>query len=448
MNSYFKNKKITVMGLGLLGRGLGDVRYLAKNGAELIVTDLKTRKDLRESLAKLRGLRGVQYVLGKHRLGDFCGRDFILKAAGVALDSPYIAEARKRGIPVEMDESLFMQLAPPIVSIGITGTRGKTTATHLLYEILKAPESPIVYTGRRTYLGGNVRGMATLPLLDDVRAGDAVVLELSSWQLQGLGDARISPNIAVVTNFMDDHLNYYHGDRDAYWRDKTQIFLHQKAGDVVVATPEVARRIRALRPKIKSRLIVARPSDVPRTWKVRLAGEHNRANLACALRAAQALDVPRSIVKKVAESFAGVEGRLERIRVHNGIEVYNDTTATTPDATLAGLEALAQKRNVILIMGGADKGLDMKKLLAALPRYTKAVILLTGSGTRRIRKAVHALGHPIRDASTLGEAVRDAVSAAKAGDRILFSPAFASFGEFRNEFDRGEQFTALIKKLK
>ncbi|MBI1956961.1 MAG: UDP-N-acetylmuramoyl-L-alanine--D-glutamate ligase, partial [Candidatus Niyogibacteria bacterium] len=428
---------------------IGDIRFLAENGAELIVTDLKSRKELRESLAKLRGLRGVQYVLGGHRLVDFRGRDFILKAAGVALDSPFIAEARKHGIPVEMDESLFMKLAPPIVSIGITGTRGKTTTTHLLYEILKAPKSPIVYTGRRTYLGGNVRGMATLPLLDDVRAGDAVVFELSSWQLQGFGDARISPNIAVVTNFMDDHLNYYHGDRDAYWRDKTQIFRHQKEGDVVVATPDVARRIRKMRPTIKSRLIVARPSDVPRSWKVRLAGEHNRANLACALGAAQALGVPCSIVKKVAESFAGVEGRLERIRVYNGIEVYNDTTATTPDATLAGLKALSRKRNIILILGGADKGLDMKKLLSALPRYAKTVILLAGSGTDRIRKAVHGLAHiQVFDAATLREAVRFAVKAAKAGERILLSPAFASFGGFKNEFDCGEQFDKLARKLK
>src|SRR3989344_3946902 len=228
------------------------------SGAKLLVTDLKSREELQSSLLRLKRFRGIQYVLGRHRLEDFRNRDLILKAAGVPLDSPYIAEARKNGIPIEMDESLFMKLAPPITTVGVTGTRGKTTTTQLIYEMIRA-------SGRRVHLGGNIPGVATLPLLGRVKTGEAVVMELSSWQLQGFGENRISPNIAVFTNFLDDHLNYYRGDRDAYWRDKAQIFLHQKAGDVVIAEPGVARRIRKEQPTIRSRLIIARPGDIPRS---------------------------------------------------------------------------------------------------------------------------------------------------------------------------------------
>ena len=358
--SFFRGKKITVMGLGLLGRGVGDVRFLARHGARLLVTDLKSRRDLAPSLARLRGLPNVRYVLGKHRAQDFRGRDFILKAAGVPVDSPYVIEARKLNIPVEMDESLFLKLTPTLKTIGITGTRGKTTTTQLIYEIVKA-------SGARTFLGGNVRGIATLPLLEKVRRGNSVVMELSSWQLQGFGESKISPNVAVFTNFLSDHMNYYHNDARAYWNDKAQIFLNQKKGDVVIATEAVAKRIRAQYPKLKSRLIVARPSDVPASWRLRLFGEHNRANAACALHVASALGISRRIVKKVLESFRGVEGRLELIAAPGGVEIYNDTTATTPDATLAGLKALSGKKNIVLIMGGFDKGLDMRALLAALP---------------------------------------------------------------------------------
>jgi UDP-N-acetylmuramoylalanine--D-glutamate ligase len=134
--SYFKNKKITVMGLGLLGRGVGDVKFLAECGADLIVTDLKTEEELEPSLEKLEGLGNIKFVLGEHRFEDFRDRDFILKAAGVPLDSDFIEEARKNNVPVKMSASLFAKFSPSRI-VGITGTRGKTTVSYLIYEILK-----------------------------------------------------------------------------------------------------------------------------------------------------------------------------------------------------------------------------------------------------------------------------------------------------------------------
>ncbi len=247
-SAYFFGKRITVMGLGLLGRGVGDARYLAQCGAELIVTDLKTREQLAESVAELEKFLNITFVLGEHRLEDFRGRDLILKAAGVPLDSPYVAEAKKHHIPVRMSADLFMEIAG-IPTIGITGTRGKSTTTHMVAAILEAAD-------RRVLLGGNVRGVSTLALLKDVLALHAphsgasgkrhakqdvlAVLELDSWQCQGLAEAQISPDVAVFTTFYPDHLNYYTGNLDAYLADKASIFLCQKPEDTLVLGAQCA----------------------------------------------------------------------------------------------------------------------------------------------------------------------------------------------------------------
>ena len=158
---YFENKKITVMGLGVLGRGVGDTKFLAECGADLIVTDLKNAEDLKESLEELKDFPNIQFVLGEHRLEDFRNRDFILKAAGVPLDSPYITEAKKNNIPIKMSTALFAELSGAL-TIGITGTRGKSTTTQLIYEIIKKG-----YGRRKVFLGGNIRGVSTLALLKD-----------------------------------------------------------------------------------------------------------------------------------------------------------------------------------------------------------------------------------------------------------------------------------------
>src|SRR3989344_5021103 len=211
--NYFKGKKITQLGLGLLGRGVGDAMFLCESGAELLVTDLKDARALSPSMGKLKKYGGIEFILGGHRLKDFRNRDFILKAAGTPLDSPYINEAIKNGIPIEMDASLFLKLAPKgITVIGVTGTRGKTTTSYLIYEILKQAR-------KRTFLAGNIKDKATSPLLKKVRAGDYVVLELDSWQLQGFGDAKISPHIAVFTTLLEDHKNYYKGAPEQYFED-------------------------------------------------------------------------------------------------------------------------------------------------------------------------------------------------------------------------------------
>ncbi len=431
-SSYFSGKKVTVIGLGLLGRGVGDVRYLAQCGAELIVTDLKSRDALAESVMQLEMFPNIKLVLGEHRLEDFRDRDLILKAAGVPLDSPYIAEAKKNNISVRMSADLFAELSG-IPVIGVTGTRGKSTVTHLIAAILEA-------AGKSVLLGGNVRGVSNLQLLKEATPEHTAVLELDSWQLQGWGEAKISPHIAVFTTFYPDHLNYYKGDLDAYLADKANIFLYQKPEDTLVLGSQCAELMKEkYGANIASHIVI--PTELPSDWTLRIPGFHNRYNAALALTAARAYGISDDASHRAIEAFAGVPGRLELVGEKNGVKIYNDTTSTTPESAIVALAALGAARTVV-IAGGTDKNLELSQLVSKL-KETKRVILLAGSGTERIRGELPDA--PIYDA--LEPAVQDAVAHASAGDAILFSPAFTSFGMFKNEFDRGDQFNAIVQHL-
>jgi UDP-N-acetylmuramoylalanine--D-glutamate ligase len=340
-----------------------------------------------------------------------------------------------------------------VTVVGITGTRGKTTTTYLIYEILKK------VFGEKIHLGGNIKGLATLPLLKKVKEGDIVVMELSSWQLQGFGDAGISPQISVFTNLMNDHLNYYKGSMKRYFGDKKYIYKNQKSEDFLVIGESMNKKVG----KVKSQKIVAKKNIVPIDWNLKIKGEHNLENIACAISVARIFGIEEKIIKKVVCNFAGVEGRQQFLRNYKRIKIYNDTTATTPDATIVALRALGEShstsldktrdkklgiksKKIVLILGGADKTLDMSELVKEIPKYCKKVVLLAGTGTKK----VESLKSKVKsmEVNNLKEAVKHALEGAKRGDTLLFSPAFASFGMFKNEFDRGEQFIRIIKKLK
>lgn len=440
---YFKNKKITVMGLGVLGRGVGDALFLAECGAQLIVTDLKKEKDLTQSIEKLSGFKNVKFVLGRHRIEDFQKRDMILKSAGVPLDSVYIKEAIKNKIPIEMSASLFLRLSG-LTAVGVTGTRGKSTVAHLIYHIVKD-------SGEDCLLGGNVYGVANLPFLKTAKKNTLAVLELDSWQLQGFGYSKISPHIAVFTNFFRDHLNYYNNDLGAYFKDKTNIFAYQGPEDFLICGEDVARKIQQeCSEKIKGSMRIVSDSKSLKECKLKIPGEHNRKNVAYAVAVAELLGIERDIIRRSIESFPGVPGRLEYVKSIDGVKIYNDTNSTTQEATVAALRALGSDgKNIVLIMGGADKSLGSEKLVEVLPRYARAVILLPGSGTDKIRDEIFRIKTlESLEVKTLEEAVKKAFSLSGSGDTILFSPGFASFGLFRNEYDRGEQFIKILDRLK
>ena len=437
--AYFRGKKVTVMGLGLLGRGLGDTIFMAQNGADLIVTDMKTERELKTSLNKLKDFESIKFVLGKHRLADFKGRGMILKSSDVSLDSLYIKEAEQENIPIEMSGSLMAKLSGAKI-IGITGTRGKSTTTHLIENILKE-------AGLKFFIGGNVRGLANLPLLKEVDEKSLVLMELDSWQLQGFGYSKISPHISVFTNLMNDHQNYYKGDMQKYFDDKSNIFKFQNENDYLIVNSKTKSLLREMFDgKIKSRIVLT-DNVLPNDWKLLLKGDHNKENISYAILVCRILGVDDSVIKKVVEEFKGVPYRMELIREVDGIKYYNDTTATVPDATIAALKALDEgKENIILLAGGSDKELKYENFVKELDEKVKKLIFFKGNATDKIMALLRDKSN-ISVVSSMEEALIEVSDTSIKGDIVLLSPGATSFGIFENEFDRGDQFNELVKKL-
>lgn len=427
---FFAHKRVTILGLGLLGRGVGDARFIASCGACVVVTDKKTEEELSASVVALAGVGNVEFHLGGHRREDFTGCDMVIKGAGVRLDSPEIAAAREAGVPVYMSTALAARFAREAGAtiVGVTGTRGKSTVAHLIYHALAA-------AGKRAHLGGNVRGMSTLELLPGIASGDVLVLELDSWQLQGFGDLALSPDVAVFTNLMPDHLNYY-PDEEAYFSDKASIFRFQREGDTLIAGPKIVDRIRDTHPPIAP----VEPAPLPEI-ALALEGSHNRENAALAAQALHALGLTEDEIRKGLESFVPVEGRLQFLREVRGVKIYNDNNATTPEATIAAIDSFPPGK-VVLICGGADKGLEVKALASLIGTRCKSAYLLSGTGTEKLQQHLIA---PVFD--SIDAALKAALDASVAGDVLLFSPGFASFGMFRNEYDRNDAFVAAAGTL-
>ncbi|HEY4526533.1 MAG TPA: Mur ligase family protein [Candidatus Paceibacterota bacterium] len=444
----FKNKKITLMGLGLLGRGVGDAEFLAQSGAEVLVTDKKSEAELAESVEKLKEYSNISFHFGGHKLEDFTKTDLVIKAAGVPLDAPEIAAARKAGVQVAMSTALFAKFAldAGAMVVGVTGTRGKSTVTQMIAYSLTC-------AGKQVLIGGNVRGVSTLAMLPKLYEGSprtpVVVLELDSWQLQGFGDLEISPHIAVFTNLMPDHQNYY-PDMDAYFKDKANIFKFQHEGDSLFVGQQVLERIKAARPLAALQVPLAIPAD----WKLNVIGEHNRENASLAAAALRTLGLPDEEIRSGLESFQSVEGRLQFVREVGGIKIYNDNNATTPEATIAALKALGS--DVTLITGGSDKGLDLKELVHEIGEHASHLVLLKNSnykGSLRLGQELRAKNILFEESDNLADAIQKGMSRLRQGSgepkkgALLFSPGFASFGMFKNEYDRNDQFLRLVSEL-
>jgi len=288
--------------------------------------------------------------------------------------------------------------------------------------------------------------------LKEVREDSLCVMELDSWQLQGFGWAKLSPQVAVFTNFMEDHLNYYQAGGKSkeeamqqYFADKANIFRYQDESGVFITTPEVFEQAKQLTGvSIGQEVILADASVIPEDSLLAMPGEHNRLNAALAYEALLALSVTEEEIFVGLASFPGVPGRLEYLGERDGIKIYNDNNATTPQATIQGLRAVGSidDKNVILIAGGAFKGIDSAELLTEIPKYCKQVVLLPGTGTDSIKGTLRAKVY-----ETMEEAVKVGLAYGKSGDILLFSPGFASFVLFKNEYERNDQFIQCLNQV-
>ncbi len=452
MDTYFKDKKVTVMRIGLLGRGIGDTAYLAEAGALVTVVDAAPQDVMQPAVDALKQYKNITWKFGPYDFADFKDADMVLMGAGTPLDEPVLRKCHEAGVPVRQSAALFAELSG-VPIIGVTGTRGKSTVTHMIHHVLEA------ITGEKVLLGGNIRGVSNLQLLNDVTEDSLCVMELDSWQLQGWGWVQRSPDIAVFTNFMPDHLNYYQipGSSEAealkvYFADKANIFRYQDASGVLVTTPEVFSKAqeyaKELHITLGQEVVLADVSSLPEDGLLAMPGEHNRLNAALAFEALKAMSLEEEEIFAALSSFAGVEGRLQYCGLVGDIGVYNDNNATTPQATVEGLKAVGspEQKNIILIAGGADKGLDVAPLAYTITQYCSQVVLVPGTGTDRLVELLHNGTVGVSVVSDLKQAVDTALQSATPGSIVLFSPAFASFGLFKNEYERNDMFINQLQK--
>jgi UDP-N-acetylmuramoylalanine--D-glutamate ligase len=457
-----KDKKILLLGLGLHGGGVATARWLHLKGAKLIVSDLKDKDTLSLSLENLSKQKDISYVLGKHRERDVQWADIIIYNPGVPKESKYLKLAKKLKKPIYNEASLFFdRCKAPIIAV--TGTRGKSTTASLIASMCEK-KNP------RTILAGNIKTSFMLDVLDRAKEDDLVVLELSSWQLEGLNAVKGAPHIAVVTNLHPDHLNRYKNLTN-YYCSKKEIFKHQKEDHYIVLNDE-DKVVRDWQKEVCSRTFVfsktthkgngvyikdkkifyrndSKETKILKVSDIELKGEHNLENSLAAVTTAKIIGVKDKDIKKVLKTGIVLEGRQEEVAKIKRIIYINDTTSTTPEAGVAAVERFGSKnKNIILIAGGADKNLEYTEWAKKVKKYCKKVYLLNGEASSKMKKSLFGSRGLSAGHNDLGVLVQNISEKASKGDIVLFSPAAASFNIWNHEFERGDDFVKAIKNLK
>ena len=457
--SSLRNKTVAVIGIGVSNRPL--IELLLSRGVAVTACDKKDRATLGAPAEELVG-KGCRLRLGPDYLKDLT-EDVIFRTPGMRPDLPELNAAVERGSTLTSEMEVFFEVCPcPILAV--TGSDGKTTTTTIIAELLRA-------AGKTVHLGGNI-GHPLLSETGGMKAGDIAVLELSSFQLMTMTR---SPHIAVVTNLAPNHLDV-HKDYAEYISAKENIFTHQSASDIAVfnADNEVTRsfvgRQRGALRTFSRRETVGRgaylaPDDAGEgqaIWmsnengrrqvlplvEIKLPGIHNVENYMAAIAAVDRL-VPDEIIRDFAKNFGGVEHRIELVRELDGVRYYNDSIASSPSRTIAGLNAFPEK--VILIAGGKDKGISYDSLGPVVNEHVKLLILCGATaGVMRasVEQAENYGGLEIADVEDYHQAVSLARNRAKEGDVIILSPASTSFDRFANFMERGRVFKEIVNSLK
>ena len=447
-----RNKTVAVLGIGVSNTPL--VRLLLDHGIRVTACDKRTREDLGALADELEGAgcalrRGPDYLEGLHE-------DVIFRTPGLRPDMPQIAAAVANGSVLTSEMEAFFQVCPcPIIAV--TGSDGKTTTTTIIAELLKA-------AGNTVWLGGNI-GHPLLCDAEGMQPHDYAVLELSSFQLMTMDR---SPHIAVVTNLAPNHLDI-HRDMAEYVAAKENIFRHQTAGDIAVfnadnaitaeqSTRAAGRSRRFSRQSPLSDGVFLRGDDIVcrgpegervimQTSDIRIPGVHNVENYMAAIAAVDGL-VPDAVIRDFARSFGGVEHRIELVRTLHGVRYYNDSIASSPSRTIAGLRSFPEK--VILIAGGYDKHIPFDVLGPEVTAHVK-LLVLCGATAGKIRAAVEAApdyrpGHPeIIEVTPFRVGVEAARDRAVPGDVVTLSPACAAFDQFKNFAERGKVFKEIVR---
>lgn len=449
--SFIKDKNVAVVGIGISNIPL--IHFLVNLGAHVTAFDRKDELALGEPGEELKKVR-VKLELGEDYLNNLIGFDVVFKTPSMRIDNPALVKAKESGSYITSEMEEFVRYCPAKV-FGITGSDGKTTTTTLVYNMLKTE-------GHKTWVGGNI-GNPLFASIEDIKEDDKVVLELSSFQLMTM-DVHI--DCALITNITPNHLDV-HKDMDEYTEAKKNIFKAQEKENILVLNrdnnvtnslvEEAKGRVMQFSIKgeihegayFKNNKLILKDVEVCELQDIKLKGMHNVENLLGAFCLVSE-DVSVESMKKVATNFTGVEHRCEFVREIDGVKYYNDSIASSPTRTLAGLKAF--EKPVILIAGGYDKHIPFEPLAEEGYEMIKALVLL-GATKEKIKDAFDVVMKekdikiPILVADTFEDAVYKAKNIANDGDIVTLSPACASFDMFANFEVRGNRFKEIILNL-
>jgi UDP-N-acetylmuramoylalanine--D-glutamate ligase len=421
------------MGLGHFGGGAAAARWLAGQGAVVTVTDLEDEKVLGPSLKSLAGAPIAAFHLGGHREDDFRQADLVVVNPAVRPGNSWLEIARENGVAMTTEIDLFLE-ACPAVSIGVTGSNGKSTTAAMIAAVFEAG-------GRQTWLGGNIGG-SLLDHLDEIKHDDAVVLELSSFQLTYLRPETPLPHIGVVTSLSPNHLDW-HASLDEYAKAKQVLLKRQQPDDLVVLNTH-DRRLAAWDCLVRSRLLpLVCDEEIPH---LPVPGWHNRMNAACAATAALGAGCSRSAIDRGLSAFRGLSQRMERIAEIDDRTFYNDSASTTPESTIAALESIGEP--ALLLAGGHDKGFDFTELIETAGRLAVGVAFFGQIGPKlHDRLAASHVDCCSIAVATLDDAVDWCWRHSRRGDAIVLSPGCSSHDQYRNFRERGARFEHLVSRL-
>ncbi|MBK6939495.1 MAG: UDP-N-acetylmuramoyl-L-alanine--D-glutamate ligase [Planctomycetes bacterium] len=449
-DTALRGKRVTVMGLGLFGGGAAVVRFLASRGCEVVVTDLRDERALAPTLAELEGIAFTR-VFGEHRTSDFTATDFVVVNPAVPETSPFVRAAIDAGVPLLSEIGLFVARCRARLAF-VTGSKGKSTTTSLLYAMARA-------AGVDAILGGNI-GQPLLHRVDAITADQLVAFEISSFQLDQLRGLTRSVEVAVVTNLYEVHIER-HGTLEAYAAAKRTVLEGAKTAVLRFDDARVRAFADDFRGDVRWFAKGERPprglwldgdvlrdergTQVAARREFILPGRHNLLNVAAAVLAAEVLGIDRAVALEAARAFRGVEHRLELVGEFDGVRYYNDSIATTNEAAMAALEAI--EGGLVLLAGGKEATRDLAPLAAAIAKRVKTLITFGEAGPR-LARGVRELGlrTPVVEVSDLVAAMDHARSCVARGDAVLLSPAFPSYDQFTNFRERGERFKALASR--
>jgi UDP-N-acetylmuramoylalanine--D-glutamate ligase len=427
----FSNKRVTVLGLGHFGGGVAVSRWLVEQGAHVLVCDQSPAAKLADSVRQLADLPIEFRLKPEQREKDFTEADLIVASPAVPPGNFYLQQARLAGVPITTEICLFVQRCNARV-IAVTGTKGKSTTSTLLHQMLNA---------RRTvWFGGNI-GKSLLVDLPNIKPDDLVVLELSSFMLEHLGQIEWSPHVALVTMVSADHLDW-HGSEADYVHAKQNIVRFQKPEDFAVLNFE-SEKTRGFQNCTPAKVIAYTANSHPR-FSLRLAGEHNQLNAQAAFSAAEIFSIDWNTAQAAVAEFTGLPHRLQLVHESDGVQFINDSISTIPEAAIAALNSFPHGKVIQIIGGSGKKDLPIRTLCAALGERAKAVLCIGETADKLMASLPTSLAHHCVDLTT---ALHQAKKIASPGDVILLSPGHPSHDQFTNFEARGVAFATLAKAL-